>query len=313
MSKLCVYLGESLGRYGFPDGHPFGPWRMMAFWQALRDNNLEHQVSIHSPIIATQEAIERFHSHDYVERVKALSITGQGYLDYGDTPAFPGVYEAIATVVGSCLDAVENIMKNRCNKVFVPIAGLHHARRDSAAGFCVFNDCAVVIETLLQEYNVNKIAYIDIDAHHGDGVYYGFEDNPHVIIGDIHEDGNYLYPGTGDSNETGTGTAKGTKLNLPMPPSADDDAFFTAWEILESFVTEQKPEFILLQCGVDSLAGDPITHLQFSPQCHKHAAQRLATLADYCAQGRLLAVGGGGYAAHNIKHGWTAVVEGLME
>lgn len=313
MSKLCVYLGESLGRYGFPNDHPFGPWRMETFWQALRDKGLEQQVSIRPPVISTQEAIEHFHTHDYVERVKAQSITGTGYLDYGDTPAFPGVYEAIATVVGSCLDAVENIMGNRCSRAFVPIAGLHHARRDSAAGFCVFNDCGVVIETLLQVYGLNKIAYVDIDAHHGDGVFYGFESNPHIIIGDIHEDGHYLYPGTGSAEETGNGTAEGTKLNLPMPPGAGEKEFFIAWDKLEQFVADAKPEFILLQCGVDSLAGDPITHLQFSPQCHKHAAQRLVALADQYAQGRLLAVGGGGYAAQNIMRGWTAVVEGLID
>jgi acetoin utilization protein AcuC len=312
MSQLCIYLGEALGHYGFPDGHPFGPWRMAAFSHALRKTGLMEKVSVLSPVLATQNEIERFHEHAYVEQVKQQSETGRGYLDYGDTPAFPGVYEAAADVVGSCLDAVNRIMHREYTKAFVPIAGLHHARRDRAAGFCVFNDCGVVIETLLKVHGLNRIAYVDIDAHHGDGVYYGFEDNPKVVIGDIHEDGHYLYPGTGDSHETGKGIAQGSKLNLPLPPGADDDTFLAAWNKLEAFIATARPEFILLQCGVDSLAGDPLTHLRFSADCHRHAAQRLTALADRYSQGRLLAVGGGGYDEQNIRRGWTAVVEGLI-
>lgn len=312
MSKLCVYLGETLGEYGFPDGHPFGPWRMAAFSQALQAQGLAQQIDIHTPSMASQAEIERFHAHAYVERVKQQSRTGVGYLDYGDTPAFPGVYEAAATVVGSGLDAVQAIMQGNCDKAFVPIAGLHHARRDGAAGFCVFNDCGVVIETLLQEYSLDTIAYVDIDAHHGDGVYYGFEQEARVIIADIHEDGRSLYPGSGASEETGTGPAQGSKLNLPLPAYADEADFFGAWESVESFIAQAEPQFILLQCGVDSLAGDPLTHLQLSPRCHRHAAERLARLADRHARGRLLALGGGGYAEANIARGWTAVVAGLL-
>lgn len=312
MARLCVYLGETLGRYGFPEGHPFGPWRMAAFNQALAEQDLAQRVILHPPAMATQAEIERFHDHAYVERVKRQSATGTGYLDYGDTPAFPGVYEAAATVVGSCLDALEQIMQGGCNQAFVPIAGLHHARRDRAAGFCVFNDCGVVIETLLQEYRLDKIAYMDIDAHHGDGVYYGFEAEPRVIIADIHEDGRYLYPGSGSGTEIGIDGAQATKLNLPLPPHADDAAFFGAWEQLESFIRATSPQFILLQCGVDSLGGDPLTHLQFSPRCHQHAARRSMLLAHQYAQGRLLALGGGGYAEQNIRRGWTAVIDGLL-
>lgn len=312
MHKLRVYLGESLGNYGFPNGHPFGPWRMGAFEESFRQKGLEKHVVQCAPVIADQTAIERFHTHDYVEMVKTKSQLGEGFLDYGDTPAFPGVYDASVTAVGSCLDAVERIMNNEFSKAFVPIAGLHHARRDAASGFCVFNDCGVVIETLLQNYGLDKIAYVDIDAHHGDGVFYSFEDNPHVIIADIHEDGQYLYPGTGTRNETGKGPAMGTKLNIPLPPKSDENDFYPAWEKIETFLIEHKPQFILLQCGVDSLDGDPITHMKFTPECHKHAARRLAHLADEICGGRLLVTGGGGYEEANIREGWCAVVEGVI-
>ncbi|MEW5756664.1 MAG: acetoin utilization protein AcuC [Pseudomonadota bacterium] len=310
---VWVYHGKELGEYGFPNGHPFGPGRQACFWEALCRQGLDQRCTVRAPVMASQEQIERFHTHEYVERVKRYSATGTGYLDAGDTPAFPGVYEAAAYVVGSALDAMGGIMQRKCQTAFVPIAGLHHAARRGAAGFCVFNDCGVVIETLRQHHRLARIAYVDIDAHHGDGVCYGFIDQPGVWIADIHEDGRYLYPGTGRADETGDGTARGTKLNLPMQPGSGDQEFKMAWTKVETFIHQARPEFIVLQCGVDSLAGDPLTHLGFSEQSHYHAALRLTALAKEYAQGRLLAVGGGGYAPENIARGWTAVVKALIE
>lgn len=312
-AEVWLYYGKELGGYGFPNGHPFGPWRQGCFWEALCEQGLAQRCTVRPPVMAAQEEIERFHTRAYVERVQRCSKTGTGYLDAGDTPAYPGVYEAAAYVVGSALDAVAGIMRQACRTAFVPIAGLHHAARSGAAGFCVFNDCGVVIETLRQQYGLKRIAYVDIDAHHGDGVCYGFIDQPEVWIADIHEDGRYLYPGTGRGDETGDGAARGTKLNLPMAPGATDQEYKSAWAKVEAFIHQARPEFILLQCGVDSLSGDPLTHMNFSEQAHFHATQRLAALAKEYAQGRLLAVGGGGYAPENIARGWTAVVRALIE
>jgi acetoin utilization protein AcuC len=248
-----------------------------------------------------------------VERVIAQSASGEGFLDCGDTPAFPGVYGAACYVVGSVLDAIARILADECAHAFVPIAGLHHARRDSAAGFCVFNDCGIAIETLRVEYGVRRIAYVDIDAHHADGVYYAFDADPDLIFADLHEDGHYLYPGSGAAAEKGRGTARGTKLNIPMPPGADDDDFFPAWEQAEAFVAAHRPEFILFQCGADSIAGDPITHLRYTPAAHRHAAIRLCRLARRCCHGRVLAMGGGGYDRRNLALAWTAVLEALND
>ncbi len=206
-ARICVYASEHLSRYGFPEGHPFGPWRMTAFREVLTAAGLDEQVIFCDPQMAEQMVIERFHSHDYVERMKQLSRLGEGYMDAGDTPAFPGVYEAAAMVVGAVTDAVRRVVAGECRRAFIPIAGLHHARRDHAAGFCVFNDCGVAVETLRSEFNIQRIAYVDIDAHHGDGVFYAFEDDPELIFADIHEDGRHLYPGCGDATETGAGRA----------------------------------------------------------------------------------------------------------
>lgn len=311
--KVCVYVGEALGRYGFGGGHPFGPERMDVFWRAALRAGIDQEVCVCEPVLADRAAIERFHTPGYVQRVITQSKTGTGYLDYGDTPAFPGMYEATATVVGSVLDAAARIMDGRCRRAFVPIAGLHHARRDQVGAFCIFNDCGVAIETLYAQYGLARVAYVDIDAHHGDGVFYGFEDDPRLAIADLHEDGQYLYPGTGRADETGRGAAAGTKLNIPLPPGADETNFLAEWPRVEALLRAQRPEFILLQCGADSMAGDPLTHLRYSAAVHAHAATRLCRLAEELCGGRLLALGGGGYDHANIAAAWTGVVRALID
>lgn len=310
---VCVYLGEGLARYAFPGGHPFGAGRMEAFWAEMTRSGLDGKVTLRAPVMAAREMIERFHTPAYVDLVQALSLQGSGYFDYGDTPAFSGVYEAAAYVVGSAVAAVESIMAGRCRRVFVPIAGLHHAARDAASGFCIFNDIGVVIETLRACYGIKRIAYIDIDVHHGDGVFYAYETDPQVFIADVHEDGRYLFPGTGGAHETGRGAAAGTKFNMPLPPRAGDAAFLQVWPRIEAFVRHARPEFIILQCGADSLADDPLANLRYSPASHAHAAAGLCKIAEERCEGRILALGGGGYHLDNLACAWTAVVRAFIE
>ena len=311
-SPVQVYIGEALARYGFGEGHPFGPDRMDAFWNEAKKQGLDRKVTVADPVMAMEALIHRFHTSTYIERVKQLSVTGDGFLDYGDTPAFKGVYEAAATVVGSGLAAVEAVMCGDHPRCFIPIAGLHHARRDMAAGFCVFNDAGVLIEVLRFIHDVKRIAYGDIDAHFGDGVFYAFESDPDLWIADIHEDGRYLYPGTGHAEETGRGEAKGTKLNLPLLPGADDSEFHRVWPEAEAHVRKAKPEIIIFQCGADSIANDPITHMRFTPAAHAHAAESLKQIADKFCQGRLIALGGGGYNRANLAASWSNVLSSLI-
>jgi acetoin utilization protein AcuC len=175
----------------------------------------------------------------------------------------------------------------------------------------VFNDCGVAIEAARHLHGIRRVAYVDIDAHHGDGVFYAFEQDPDLLFADLHEDGRFLYPGTGSRSETGRGAAVGTKLNVPLPPGADDTVFHEAWQEVEAYLDAAKPELVLLQCGADSLAGDPITHLRLTAEAHAHAARRLCVLADRYANGRVLAMGGGGYNRANLARAWTRVVEEL--
>jgi acetoin utilization protein AcuC len=171
----------------------------------------------------------------------------------------------------------------------------------------------VLIEHLRRHHGLRRVAYVDIDAHHGDGVYYGFADDPDVLFADIHEDGRFLYPGTGWRNETGLAAAEGTKLNLPLPPMAGDEQFFESWLLVEALLESARPEFVILQCGADGLAADPITHLGFSKAVHGHAARRLGAIADRHCQGRLIALGGGGYDRDNLAAAWGEVVGAFLE
>jgi acetoin utilization protein AcuC len=311
--STTVYYGNDLSRYGFGEGHPFGPDRMDAFWHEARRQQLDRQVTVATPVSANRDELELFHDSRYIDKLIKRSAAGFGALDYGDTPVFPGIYEAACFVAGSVLDAAGRILSGKTERAFIPIAGLHHARRDGAAGFCAVNDIGILIEALVKQHGLHKIAYVDIDAHHGDGVFYAFEDDPNIYIADIHEDGRHLYPGTGFAEETGRGEAVGTKLNLPLtPPDTHDSDFLTAWEKVEGFLDTHRPDFIIMQAGADSIAGDPITHMLLTPKSHAHAARRLRAIADDVCGGRLLVTGGGGYNRDNLASAWTAVVNELI-
>ncbi|HSM29055.1 MAG TPA: acetoin utilization protein AcuC [Woeseiaceae bacterium] len=310
---VLVYKGDEIAAYGFGDPHPFGTDRHDVFHRELAEASLGDAIRYMTPRRASVDELLLFHMPEYIDKVSRMSEEGRGYLDEGDTPALPGIFDAACDVVGTMLAAVDAVMHGEGKRAFVPIAGLHHAARDRAAGFCVFNDCGVAAEYLRQRHGLSRIAYVDIDAHHGDGVFYGFADDPDLIFADIHEDGRYLYPGTGAAQETGTGRARGTKLNVPLAPGADDAEFRMAWRQVEAYLDAAEPEFIIFQSGADSLEGDPITHLCFSEQAHADAAATLCRLADKHCSGRLVGAGGGGYNRQNIARAWTRVVQAFVE
>ncbi len=306
---VLVYRGESIAAYGFGDPHPFGTDRHDVFHAELDQAGLGDAIEYGHPRPALVDELALFHTAEYIDKVSRMSALGKGWLDQGDTPAVPGIYDAASAVVGAVLCAVDEVMHGNYKRAFIPIAGLHHAARGSAAGFCVFNDCGIAVEYLRKEFGLRRVAYVDIDAHHGDGVFYGFQDDPDLIFADIHEDGRFLYPGTGAAEETGTGRARGTKLNIPLAPGAEDTDFTAAWERVEAYLEAMQPEFIIMQCGADSLEGDPITHLCWTEEAHAAAAASLCRLADKYSQGRIIGTGGGGYNRRNVARAWTRVVQ----
>ncbi len=308
-----ISFGEGSLKYSFPNGHPLNSSRIAKFSQELREFLQQNdRAKLVEPVAADEGDLLLFHTKEYVDFVKQRSKIGTGFLDYGDTPAFPGVYEASLVTVGCTVTGLASILEGSCEHFFNPIGGLHHARRDRAGGFCVFNDAAIAIAKALKDFGIARVAYVDIDAHHGDGVFYGFEENPSVFIGDIHEDGRFLYPGTGFAHEIGRGKAKGTKLNLPLEPGSGDGPFFEAFDRIADFVRNSEPEFIFLQCGADGLRGDPITHLEYSAAVHSYAVKKLHKLSHELCKGRLLAMGGGGYNPDNVAAAWMAIARGLV-
>jgi acetoin utilization protein AcuC len=310
-APVYVYRGDALAAYGFGEGHPFGPDRHDVFHHELAAAALGDAVAYAEPRRASVDELALFHTAEYIDFVSRKSTEGAGFLDGGDTPAFAGVFDIASDVVGTTLAAVDAVMSGEATSAFVPIAGLHHAGRGHAAGFCVFNDCGIAAEYLRASHGLQRIAYVDIDAHHGDGVFYGFEDDPDLLFADIHEDGQYLYPGTGAASETGRGGAAGTKLNIPLPPGAGDEAFEAEWPRVMAYLEAAKPEFLIMQCGADSLDGDPITHLRFSEEAHARAAADLRAFAERHCDGRIVATGGGGYNRDNLARAWTRVVQAL--
>ncbi|UCH47146.1 MAG: acetoin utilization protein AcuC [Betaproteobacteria bacterium] len=310
--NVCLFADQGLARYGFPEGHPFGIDRQDAFLREANEQDLLNKVQVKKGRGAQDAEIERFHQPGYVDLVRTAESKGLDYLDAGDTPVFPGVFEASAYVVGAALDGLDAVMNGECARSFQPIGGLHHAGRNHAAGFCVFNDLGVVIETLRQRYGVKRVAYIDIDVHFGDGVFYAFEEDPDLIIADIHQDPRTFYPGTGFAYETGKGDAVGTKLNIPLVYGSGDGEFRDVWPQVEHHLEKYAPEFFVFQCGADGLDGDPLAGLRYTHASHAYAAKRLLELAQDSAKGRLMAFGGGGYDRANLGKAWSAVLAEML-
>jgi hypothetical protein len=179
---VLVYRGKEIAAYGFGDPHPFGTDRHDVFHAELDAAGLGDAIDYGHPRPALVDELALFHTAEYIDKVSRMSAEGKGWLDEGDTPAVKGIYDAASAVVGAVLCAVDEIMHDNYRRAFIPIAGLHHAARDSAAGFCVFNDCGIAAEYLRKTFGLRRIAYVDIDAHHGDGVFYGFEDDPDLIF-----------------------------------------------------------------------------------------------------------------------------------
>jgi acetoin utilization protein AcuC len=306
--RLGVAFGKDSELYSFPRPHPMNKSRIELFGEWLGSAK---RIEIVRPTAATEDDLLLFHTPEYVSLVRESSRLGEGFLDHADTPSFKGVYEVSLFPVGSTLDGLRLVLEGKVDHFFNPVGGLHHAREGTAGGFCVFNDAAIAIQRALSLPEFKRVAYVDIDAHHGDGVFYGFESDPRAVIGDIHEDGRFLYPGTGRATETGKGAAEGTKLNTPLPPGAGDADFILAFDRIEEFIRGFGPDLILLQCGADGLSGDPLTHLEYSSAAHAYASSKLHSLAHEVCDGRILAMGGGGYDPVNVRDAWSEVVNEL--
>jgi acetoin utilization protein AcuC len=216
------------------------------------------------------------------------------------------MHEASTLVCGATVAAAEAIRSGSALHAFSPAGGLHHAMRGRAAGFCIYNDPAVAIAWLLEQ-GVERIAYVDVDVHHGDGVEAIFADEPRVLTISVHESGRFLFPGTGFADEIGTGPAEGTIANLPLPPNTTDELYLPAFDaVVPALVRAFEPEILVTQLGCDTHYTDPLAHLALTTRCYQGLAGRLHDLAHTVTGGRWLATGGGGYQwAAVVPRAWT--------
>jgi acetoin utilization protein AcuC len=224
------------------------------------------------------------------------------------------MHEAGALVVGASLVAAEEVAEGRLDHAFNAAGGLHHAMPSRASGFCVYDDPAVAIAWLLRR-GVERIAYVDVDVHHGDGPQAVFYTDPRVLTVSIHESGEYLFPGTGFVSERGAGEAEGTKVNVPLPPGTGDHAWLEAFgEVVPPLVRRWRPDVLVTQLGCDTHQTDPLAHLLLTTRAYREAAAVLHELAHEAAGGRWVATGGGGYQwARVVPRAWTLYFAEMCE
>jgi acetoin utilization protein AcuC len=257
------------------------------------------------PALATDEQLYAVHVREFIDTVKTLSahydpIEHEGILErFGlnteDTPWFTNIHEVTAAVVGGTIAAADMVMRGEVEHALHMAGGLHHAMREKASGFCVYNDAAAAIAHVKKTYGA-RVLYVDTDVHHGDGVQWIFYDDPDVCTFSIHETGKYLYPGTGFVNERGEGAAFGKSVNLPMEPYTEDESWMACFsEALEEVVAKFKPDLIISQHGCDAHQFDPLSHMACSMEIYHRMPKVIHQLAHKHCGGRWVALGGGGY------------------
>jgi acetoin utilization protein AcuC len=310
-----VYSPDYLA-YKLSEEHPLNPIRL-ALTESLIDacGLLDGpDVFRAPPRMASDDEVMYAHDRDYMERVRDLGHAprfANPMLDFGlgtgDNPVFPNMHEASALVCGGSLVAAELVVSGQATHAFNPGGGLHHANRRLASGFCVYNDCAVIIAWLrMQGF---KVLYTDTDAHHGDGVQSIFYEDPGVLTISFHETGRYLFPGTGSTSERGSGAGFGYAVNVPLMPYTDHTSFVECYEmVVPPLARAFKPDIIVAQNGCDGHAVDPLTHLHYLTTTFERVAVRSHELAHELCDGKLIALGGGGYGLWTaVPRAWAAV------
>jgi len=291
----------------YRDDHPLKPKRLIGVHDTLerlgafaRDDAL-----VLTPCAATRAEIERIHDSDYIEAVMRASRDPEGdYTEWGlaargDTPPFAGMHEVSLLTTGGTLTAMEEVISGRLRVAFNGSGGLHHAMRKRASGFCIYNDPAIVCGLLADR--AMKVAYIDIDAHHGDGVQAAFYETDQVLTISLHETGRALFPGTGFAEERGRGRGAGYSINVALPPYTDGAAYARAFDaVVPPLLERYRPDVLVTQQGIDSHYDDPLTHLMVSTQAREHIVRQFAA-----SKWPWVAMGGGGYSMDAVRRVWS--------
>ena len=315
-----VVFDPSLTEYDFGPNHPMSPIRVDLTMRLAHDLQITgERLRVVPAPQATEEQIATVHDAEMIEAVRRAGNTGAAEPRIGlgsdDNPVFLGMHEAAAHVVGASLEAFRQVWTGESLHAANVTGGLHHAMPDRASGFCVYNDVAVGIRWLLDQ-GAERVAYVDVDVHHGDGVEAIFWDDPRVLTISLHETGQFLFPGTGFSHDIGGEGAQGSAANVALPPGTSDAGWLRAFHaVVPDLLHAFDPDVLVTQHGCDSHAEDPLAHLMLSVDGQREAYLALHDLAHQVADGRWVVTGGGGYALVDVvPRAWShllGVVSGV--
>ncbi len=298
---------ERVVHHVYRDDHPLKPIRLVGVRDTLDTLGAfgRPDARILTPRSATRDEIERIHAPEYVEAVMQASVDPDSdYSEYGlelagDTPPFTGMHEVSLLTTGGTLTAMEEVLSGRLRVAVNYSGGLHHAMRRRASGFCIYNDPAIVCAALADRGM--RVAYVDVDAHHGDGVQAAFYETDRVLTISLHESGRSLFPGTGFASERGRGAGAGYSINVALPAFTDDAAYLRAFDaVVPELVTRYRPDVLVTQQGIDPHYTDPLTHLQISTRAREHIVRAFRAFPY-----PWIAMGGGGYALDAVRRTWA--------
>jgi acetoin utilization protein AcuC len=316
MEALRLVWDDSFTKYNFGEGHPMSPVRLDLTARLVRELGLLSHAGVQVVGVepASDELLQTVHEAGFIEAVKAASthpftIDELRGLGTADVPVFEGMHEASARIVSGTVEVARAVWNGEAAHGVNFTGGMHHSMRGNASGFCVYNDTAVAIQTLL-DAGAERICYVDVDVHHGDGVEKIFWDDPRVMTISLHETGRVLFPGTGFAGDTGGPRADGSAVNVAFPPGTSDGPWLRAFHaVVPPLVRAFEPQILFTQQGCDSHALDPLAHMALSLDCQVESYKALHELAHEAAGGRWVAVGGGGYELVDVvPRAWSHLV-----
>lgn len=310
----CIVFDEHLIDYNFGPSHPMAPIRVDLTMQLATELGVLDDIEMVGAAPATDDELAKIHTPAYIEGVHKLSknpVYGEAKFGLGtdDNPVFEHMHEASALIAGASVEAARRVWTGQALHAINISGGLHHAMPATASGFCIYNDVALAIRWLLDN-GATKVAYVDVDAHHGDGVQTMFYDDPRVLTISIHEGPQTLFPGTGFATEIGGEGAEGSAANIALPPGTSDAGWLRAFHaVVPPLIREFAPDIIVSQQGCDSHMDDPLTNLMLSVDGQRASYLALKELADEVCGGKWVATGGGGYAVMDVvPRAWAHLI-----
>ncbi|MFC5799331.1 acetoin utilization protein AcuC [Streptomyces formicae] len=314
--RALLMWDEAVTRYDFGPDHPMDPVRLALTMGLVRAYGLDRAVDVVAAKPAGESTLRLVHREDYVAAVRAASVdpsaADQAYgLGTMDDPAFAGMHEVSALIAGQSVGAAEAVWRGEAEHAVNFAGGLHHAMPGAASGFCIYNDASLAIARLL-ELGAERVAYVDVDVHHGDGVQAAFWDDPRVLTISLHEHPSLLFPGTGWPEETGgSGPGEGSAVNVALPAGTGDEGWLRAFHaVVPELLADFRPQVLVTQHGADTHFEDPLAHLAVSLDAQRMVQEACHALAhEWVEGGRWVALGGGGYAVVDVvPRSWTHLV-----